>query len=509
MTIEVGVLPDGVNDLNEHYLNGGTAGQLSTRPLHSESKNTPLPLMPEIQEQEQFPIDSLGVLADAAKAIAEIVQVPESVAGISVLTTAALAAQAHYNVMIDGRVCPLSLFALTILDSGDRKSASDKLASSPVTEREREMYDQHKEDMQQFKNEKDIYDAQRREALNKKADKQEALDKLTPPERPPAPNLTTTDPTIEGLQKSFLNGQPSQGLFTSEGATFFGGHSMNKDNVMKTIAGLSVFWDGGELRRNRGGDGESYALFNRRLSAHIMIQPVIADGIMSNRLLKAQGFMARFLVTKPTSLAGSRLYNHKNASNYPELTTYNERILSLLRKQPATDEHGGLILNNLTLTDDAKKAWVHFYDVVEKQLAADGKLADIKESASKMAEQASRIAGVLCAVDGGQQITIDHMAAGIELADYFLAEQLRLSQLAGVSTKHHQADDLDKWIRGEKGGSITIGEMTKCAPRQTGARISVTKARELMAILVEHDRYKVVGKDKRGNPNEWAGDTRC
>jgi hypothetical protein len=503
MTIQVGVLPEGVNDLNEHYLNGGTAEQLSTRPLHSESNNTPLPVMPEIQAQGEFPIDSLGVLTDAAKAIAELVQVPESVAGLSVLTTAALAAQGHHNACLDGRVFPLSLFALTILDSGDRKSASDKIASAPIAERERELLTQHKEELQRYQNAKEVYEAERKEALSDKSKLQTSLDDLTPPDRPPEPNLTTADPTIEGLQKSFKNGRPSQGLFTAEGATFFGGHGMSKDNVMKTIAGLSVCWDGGAIRRTRGGEGESFTLYDRRLSAHIMIQPAVAGELLSNPLLKEQGFIPRFLVNKPVSLAGSRLYNHKSPDDYPQLVTYNDRILSLLRQPLSTDEHGGLVFNTLLIADDAKEAWIKFYNEVERRLSPDGELAIIKESASKIAEQAIRIAGVLCAVEGAEKISIDHMSSAIELADYFLTEQLRLAQTASVDLKQIKAGNLDEWIRGKKGGRITIDELTKNAPRPTGARSGVKQARALMKILVEHGRYNVTDTDKNEQPNTW------
>jgi hypothetical protein len=71
----------------------------------------PLPLVPEGEPSAPYPLDALGhVLGKAAKAIAEHVQVPDAMAGQSVLAAAALAAQPHINVKIDGRIRPVSLF---------------------------------------------------------------------------------------------------------------------------------------------------------------------------------------------------------------------------------------------------------------------------------------------------------------------------------------------------------------------------------------------------------------
>ncbi|WOF81218.1 DUF3987 domain-containing protein [Pseudomonas sp. FeN3W] len=89
----------------------------------------PLRLLPDLEVAAPFPLNALGeVLGGAAAAIVEAVQVPEALAAQSILTAAALATQSHGNVERDGQLIPLSLFALTIAESGDRKSAADRLA---------------------------------------------------------------------------------------------------------------------------------------------------------------------------------------------------------------------------------------------------------------------------------------------------------------------------------------------------------------------------------------------
>ncbi|HBS78120.1 MAG TPA: hypothetical protein DD989_05780, partial [Pseudomonas sp.] len=89
----------------------------------------PTPLLPEVEAAFPYPLEALGdVLGGAAAAIVEAVQVPAALAAQSVLAAAAMAAQPHGNAVRDGQPIPLSLFVLTVAESGDRKSAADRLA---------------------------------------------------------------------------------------------------------------------------------------------------------------------------------------------------------------------------------------------------------------------------------------------------------------------------------------------------------------------------------------------
>ena len=81
----------------------------------------PLPLFPELPPAEPFPVHALGPLAPAVTAISHKVQVPVAIAAQSVLAAAALAAQAHADVVLPyGQARPLSLFFVTVAASGDR-----------------------------------------------------------------------------------------------------------------------------------------------------------------------------------------------------------------------------------------------------------------------------------------------------------------------------------------------------------------------------------------------------
>ena len=75
-------------------------------------------------------------------------------------------------------------------------------------------------------------------------------------------------------------------------------------------------------------------------------------------------------------------------------------------------------------------------------------LAQITGTASKTAEQAARIAGVLTLWRdlGATEINSDTMQNAIELAQYYLHEALRLANAALISQQVKQAETLRNWI---------------------------------------------------------------
>jgi hypothetical protein len=61
-------------------------------------------------------------------------QAPAALVMQSVLAAASLAVQAHADVETLGGSAPLSLFFLSVAESGERKSSADKLAIAPIAD---------------------------------------------------------------------------------------------------------------------------------------------------------------------------------------------------------------------------------------------------------------------------------------------------------------------------------------------------------------------------------------
>ena len=143
----------------------------------------------------------------------------------SVLGVASLAAQGLADVLLPyGQTRPVSLFALTIAASGDRKSSADNEAMIPVRMREKKL-------AELFKVLKEIYDvdyavwkAPYEQTARKPMEPREraaALKELGPePPAPVKPYLTISEGTAEGLAKLMPQLPGALGIFSAEGRSF-------------------------------------------------------------------------------------------------------------------------------------------------------------------------------------------------------------------------------------------------------------------------------------------------
>jgi hypothetical protein len=296
----------------------------------------PRPLMRELPAPDPFPVDSLGdVLALAARAIHDRVQAPLAVCGQSVLAAATLAIQGHADVVLPtGHARPLSSFLITVAATGERKSAVDTEALRPVRRREAALREAYEGEAIAHRNALDAWDAARKFAIKSgKGDLNAigaALGALGPaPQAPLHPVLTCPEPTYEGMCKLMLDGQPSIGIFASEGGQFVGGHGMSDDAKLRTAAGLSALWDGETIKRVRAQEGVT-VLPGRRAAMHLMAQPDVAAIWMADRLLVDQGFMSRVLITAPEPASGSRIWREPKPESEVAMQHYVARLLDVL-----------------------------------------------------------------------------------------------------------------------------------------------------------------------------------
>lgn len=472
---------------------GATAAEVEALPrisLKALAANgerfAPEPLRRALPPAAPYPLDALGeVLGAAAKRLHEVIQCPAALAGQSILAAASLAVQALADVHIDGRREPLSLWLVTVGDSGERKTGVERYALQAHRAHERLQLEQYQADKKAFEIEERIYKGKLKEAEQKKAGNlRDALMRLEDePRAPLAPWLLLDEPTLEGLHKLFQIGKPSLGLFNDDAGDFLGGNAMNRDNRAKTAAGMSKLWDSGQFSRVRAGDGAA-KFYGRRFALHVMVQPVIAEGVLSDDLLTGQGFLARCLMTWPQSTVGTRLYVATDLAQDPALCRYWLRIDELLNLPlPVRDGTANeLEPRALTLEPEAKALWVEAHNAIERDMRDD--YAHIKAWASKGAHQALRIAGVLALVDKPNATTInrDTLNRALALMDYYLAEAARIVGTASVPAKIRHAEALLDWCR-ETGrellcSTIAMNKGPNCI--RTAAAF-----KEAMAVLVD------------------------
>ena len=419
-----------------------------------------------------FPIDALGdVLGPAARAIAAKVQCAEAMAAQSVLAVASLAAQGLADVLLPyGQTRPLSLFALTVAASGDRKSSADKEAMIPVRVHERNLAEQYKVAKEIYAVDVAAWRATHHQIERGKMEKAERAHQLTalgPEPTPPIkPLLTIGEGTAEGLAKLMPELPGAVGIFSAEGGQFLNGYGFSADAKLRTAATFASLWDGDGIRRARAEAG-LINLPGRRLACHLMVQPNAAQGILSDPALRDQGYLSRFIIVAPNSLAGSRLWRQPSESLEPELRRYTARLLSVFEApQQVGAAANELMPRALTLSTGAREAWAVFQDETERAMGEGGRCAELHDVAGKAAEQAGRIAGVLAIIDdwNAEAINLDAMKRACGLGRFYLSEALRLARAYLIPQEVADAQAILDWAKAQKLVNLSARLLQRSGP---------------------------------------------
>lgn len=455
----------------------------------------PQPLLREIPAGEAYPVHALGPLCDAVEAVQGMTLAPIAIPAASALAVASLAVQGFVDVETLGGHRPTSLYALTIAQSGERKSSCDAPLMASLRAFEKDEAKSRREDMAHWENTYALWKGERdrilAEAKKGKGEKRTAaqadLNALgKEPTAPPSPDRTVTEPTYEGLTRKFAEGMPTLGIFSDEGGQFLGGFAMASENRQKTLAALNDLWQGNPIRRTRQGEG-SFTLYGRRLAVHLMVQPGVARAFMADPMAADTGFLPRFLICEPPSTIGTRLQSLTRQDGFA-LPNFGARLRAILdRPLPMDPETRELQPRILPLSHEARALLAGFSDAVEAAQASGGEYAHITGYASKAAEQACRIAGVLTAwadLDA-PEVTMETMQGAIVLAQFYLGEAARLSDAATVSAEIEKAEALRKWLLERWAhDDFTPSEIVRHAPIR--ALRESPAAKVAIAMLAKH-----------------------
>jgi phage/plasmid primase-like uncharacterized protein len=443
-------------------------------------------LITDIVPDIDYPITALGPLADACKAISDGVQINPAIVGQSLLAAASLLAQSIANATTADGSKPLSLNLLTIAESGDGKSTAEYIALAAVNQFQREESANYREALTEY--EKKLRSTKRGE---------------DPPVKPMQPYLLMRDATVEGIRRSFLEGHPSQGLFTSEAAVILHGYGMSAEQRAKTAANLNALWDSGELSVARS-TGERVQLYDRRFAMHWMIQPSAAASGLTDPLLTEIGLWPRFLVAWP-SAGHPRKWAPFDPGKDPAIGTYWKRcteLLSLGKKEDCSE------LKPIISTQSAQRLFAEFFEDIERQAKQqDGKLQDIRIFASRATEQAIRIAGVLTVFAGQEEVTPDMARNAISLVKYSLSTWLAIHGEKTDNDHRLRAIRLYSWLLNRRNMRSDTTAILQVGPKPLRSRARRDAALALLknAGLVIIDMKEVQAALPSPAPAESTG----
>jgi putative DNA primase/helicase len=413
------------------------------------------------EDDRPYPLDALpDGIREAVAEVVGFVQCPVALAACSALSALSLVGQALANVrraeQLEG---PASLYFLAVADCGERKSTCDGYFMRSVREWEREEGEQRRPDATAHAARHGAWEERQagirsriRELARKGKDTNAAEAELADVEaqRPEAlrvPNLIHNDATPEALAWALARGWPSGGVMSSEAGIIFGGHGMGRDSVMRNLSLLNALWDGASHRVERR-TSDSFILTGARLTMGLAAQPETVRQFMeaTKGLARGNGFAARLLIAAPPSTQGARLF--RDAGNWQHLPAFSARLRELLALPVMLEDNGGLIPPMLTLTDDARDVWIAFHDDVEIELHPSGDMAEVKDVASKAADNGARMAALfhLYAHGPSGRIGAGAVTAAAKIVSWHLYQARKFLGEIAAPRERRNAVRLDAWL---------------------------------------------------------------
>lgn len=466
-----------------------------------------------ILRPEPYPIDALPAKVRAAvMEVADFVKAPVPLVAASALSAISLATQAHVDVQRAEKLNgPSALFMLAIADSGERKSTCDGFFTRAIRDYETREQEAAKSQQAEYRSQFGIWEAKRsglkekikslaKEGKSSVSQERELHDlELAEPKPPRVPRLIYGDTTPEALTHSLAMQWPSGGIISSEAGTVFGGHGMGSDSVMRNLAALNQLWDGATIPVSRR-SSESFTMRGTRLTMALQIQETTVRSFLSNTkgLARGTGFLARFLLSWPASTQGTRNFTDA-PPHWPSLSAFNERLTSILSRPVPIDEDGALTPAILTLAPEAKDAWVKFHDAIESMLASGGELHDVRDVASKTADNAARLAALFHTFAGNVgPIDLESMESGTSIAAWHLSEARRfLGELALPTDLVNQAR-LEAWLvnycKSQNTDKVSTREAQQYGPSGLREKVAITNA---VHELSELGRARLIHEGKR------------
>ena len=396
-------------------------------------------------------------LGDYARAISESKQTPEGLAVMLGLSMIATCVQKKFVVAPygdDDYIEPLSLWTMTVMKSGERKSPVLNALREPLVAWQMEQAELLRERVVETATAISI-DKARIEKLHRDASiKSDATErqnlinlineiKRSTPAELKAPVLWTGDVTAEELQDMLVEHGERMSLLSDEGNIFavmaglYNNDKINIDIFLQAYSGAPTRID----RRSRKAELKSPAL-----TFGIAVQPTVIESFAtgSKKHFRDKGTLARFLYCIPDTMLGKRDSGRRVRVPEDTKARYQDGIKRLLSiPTPAVPQM-------LTLDDEAYEIRLALDRMVEKMIAPGGELEEMGDWGAKLPGNMVRIAGLMHLVENGPEHTVIGKATldkAVQLCELLIQHAKAAFGMAGAVEPSADAKKVFEWLK--------------------------------------------------------------
>lgn len=452
-----------------------------------------------------FPTDQFyGGVESAIEEVRDTIQSPDAMIATSFLTAMSIACQADIDMMLPiGSTTPCALFLATIADSGERKTATDNLILKPIYENERRQAVAYDTALARSRTERRRWnliesalgDTKKKltlDDLNQLCERHDVHFSAEPVE-PTRRRALLRNTTERALIKAVQGHSRSIALITDEGDTFV------KSGAAQGLGTLNKLWDGPSMTSLEvKNEKEIVEAYDPRLTLSFMIQERPFQNFLNNqdRLVRASGFLARFLLCHPESTQGYRLTKNRldmEEPQHPALDNFHNRVTELLNARQSRLAAGDLGKKLLRFSTDAKALWVRTQNLIEPELAKGGMYHSVRDFVSKSMEIASRVAGIFHHFEGVEGNVVERatLERALIIVDFYLGEfQKKFGNHNNLPEDEKDACALMTYLRShywERGrDQAGRNDVRKCGPIRHQGRFTAA-----LALLEEEGAIRV------------------
>lgn len=198
--------------------------------------------------------------------------------------------------------------------------------------------------------------------------------------------------------------------------------------------------------------------------------------------------MARFLICWPESTQGLRTFEEAPAT-WSALARYHNCMTDLLQRQRGIVK--GVTPSMVNLSPEAKQLWIKFHDSIEEELGNKGSLFNVRDIASKVADNAARLAVIFHVYGTGSPVgTVaeQYMMGAIRVAAWHLKESQRFFGGMAQPQEIVDAARLEAWLISEDRSQRT--PPTRRLAQQYGPVRGSKHLEAALAVLVDLGRAK-------------------
>ena len=162
------------------------------------------------------------------------------------------------------------------------------------------------------------------------------------------------------------------------------------------------------------------------------------------------------------------------------------------------DEDGVLTPAMLTLAPDTKAAWIEYHDAIESELVSGGELYDVRDVASKTADNAVRLAALFHLFEHGMggAVGLSDFEGASRIAAWHLSESRRFFGELALPTELADGARLDSWLiehcKRRKTHIVGKNHVRQYGPLREGSRLDAA-----IRELADLERLRLMKKGKR------------